>query len=1473
MRRGLTCKFLFASLYDFVELLFGDLYKLRVNEATKGGAKVVVVGPPCAGKTTFIKQFLEPRGIETAEETVGLAPGAEEAREEGLLQRLRRRVLGRDVRGDKVKEELDGIGDADFLKAFDKLPQDFVEHLKKKYVGWSLYLFYIQPDAEYEEAKRLRAVMEEVGVEFKWFGLSYLLPGLAKALAEKGEDYVRRQLKLYKELAEELDIAEGRLRKAAESALESLLGQVKEVVERLIDAAAPGAGAAASILTEVLTALLFSRGGRNEFIKLVARLGELDETLRCILAARLALALGLDRGAVEKALATLAGADVQKLAEDVKALKDEVERLWIKVKSVKRGVLFLVDVEMGGLYENFVVPNEKPYVDLQVGLFPLVAGGRFEEEARRVMEKLERDGVAVLVGPKGIGKSTLAAYVVWKMLSGGGVEAAIRVEKSAKELTLKRTLGFVERKTVVLYDPSPLEVYYKHKYMDETERPEEVIETFEELADFLQSGGGGVRLLVVLPTDLYEVVEDKVFESFKDEELKKAFKNAVLKIALNGAEFLHSVIKTYSSCEGDYSKLAEEIAQFNGGYTLVAKYAGLWLRDNGCKVESVERAVEEAKSQPKLFLAHYIWHVLLRGSGNLARKAAVPLLLHAYFGPVPVGMTYITKAVKNGVWHFLKPEELEGFSLESLREDELEPIAKWLAQRHEDLVEETLRDLAGLNGEEARKPYRETLRYLIEALDWARGEVLKEGDKILAELGVPKEHRVMWMSLLFFVNRRLAAVFKSGGCWQRVAFIAGHALARYPKLPTTKPPGDTAEVLGDALKSCAVDDYLTIDGEIPWLSAYVVWFPYFVEAQYARDLPQIRRIRERLGVLPNLVDADIMEIVKKTVEGLLARWRREDVASTEILYALGLTALAAGAEVDEKTADLLLRTATTAVQKVTYTAAVLPVLAALRLLGEKAPHRYVVALAAASELRQWRPETAQYIYNALQQLKDRLREMSHVWSLVEAVDAYSNLLRKHSIHIEDRWEEAFEDMCSLYGEVKKRVAEAPDGDSLAQHLLETAARASVVAVALGSDVLAPHVQERCGLSDFVKEAEAVRETLNDVMAHPEKLKTVENNEDLAEWVRTRSIKGDARKAFEDLRTWFTGEIALYKLHHALNKRGDLDQEKLKQAAKEFEDAAEIASSTSGHLVVSQGEEKLFKDLEQWINYLKFSYWALRAYILAAESCEEFLRSAEGLQTPETTKSFPKLWKEASENIISTAEYLATTANIFGGYLVCLAASGKKQEVEKLLKEWRWLLYYSPEISIVTRLVLKLFGVGEGAKLYEIVYVFEPGLSPEFRPALWLLAGRLQRDRALEECAKFIPPWDEALDAVAYSVKFKSELCVDAVASAAGNRVAAERLKSVIEKVVPEARLLLDKVDWRTLVEVLAPRYFPAHLAFMLLAAVEGRADAVRLHGLWGSAGLKTPLLRRLFRAVYENCGDLNSEECRMALLKLYYLHS
>jgi len=890
-------------------------------------------------------------------------------------------------------------------------------------------------------------------------------------------------------------------------------------------------------------------------------------------------------------------------------------------------------------------------------------------------------------------------------------------------------------------------------------------------------------------------------------------------------EFLHEVVRQYSGCEGDYSKLAEKIAQFNGGYTLVAKYAGLWLRSNGCKVKNVESAVEETKKEPKLFLAHYIWRVLLRSSGDLARKAAVPLLLHAYFGPVPEGMTYITKAVNYGVWRFLKPEKLKSASLESLKEDALEPIAKWLTQKHEDLVEEVLRDLAGLNGEKARELYKKALSDLIKALDRARDEVLKEGGKILAELDVPEDDRGMENSLLAFVGGRLAAIFKSGEvrhCWKRVALIVGHALAGYHVLPRREQlPEDIAEALGDALKPCAVDAYLTIDGEIPPLSTYVA---------------QLMSTRE-LNILAPYAEADIIRAARKSAEGLLARRRKRDFWwLSETLYALGLAVLAAGAEVDGEMADLLLYTAPFAVQGVARPETVLTILAALRPLVEKAPHRYVSLLAVASELTLLDQGTTLYIYLALQQLEDRLLETERIWPLVEAVRAYSDLVRRYPEHIKSRWKGAA-NMCRLYDEVRKRGAVTAPGVGLStQRLFDAVARAYVLATALYSDELAQVVQRYCGLGDLIEEAEAVKGVLDGAVTHLDELrKIMENDTDFAEWVTIHSPTGDARFVIENVRNWLTHVLALYKLDHAIDEKGELDEKKLEEAAEEFEKAAEIN-----------------RKLKHWENYLIDRGWALRARVLAAKNLKELPARAEG---------FWDLWREAEKHLEPTAVYLATAAFTLGEYLVYLAASDNKEEAVKLLKERRWLLNYRPEVSVNTRLMLRVLGVGEGARQEEVVDVFKSLFLPEFRPALLMLAGRLQRDEAHKECGKLFNAQPS-----------EAKRCDIIVATAAGDRVAAEILRSVIEEVAPEARPLLGKADGRTLVEVLAPEYSHTRLAFMLLAAVEGRSDAVRLHGLWGSAWFKKPLVRRLFRAVYENCGDLNGEGCRMALLKLYYYH-
>jgi hypothetical protein len=260
--------------------------------------------------------------------------------------------------------------------------------------------------------------------------------------------------------------------------------------------------------------------------------------------------------------------------------------------------------------------------------------------------------------------------------------------------------------------------------------------------------------------------------------------------------------------------------------------------------------------------------------------------------------------------------------------------------------------------------------------------------------------------------------------------------------------------------------------------------------------------------------------------------------------------LAAGAEVDVDTADLLLYVTPFAVQRVAHLTAVLTVLETLRSLGEKAPHRYVSLLAAASELETLDQETSRYIYVALQQLKNRLLEAERRWPLVKATRAYSNLLRKHRIHIRDRLADAVADMCRLYGEVGKRGdAAAPDGGLSAQRLFNTVAGARVLAVALESDVLAPLVREHCGLGDLMREAEAVRSAL-EAAARPEELRRImESDADFAEWVATRDATGDAGSLFEELRAWFTAELAHYKLSHAINERGELDAESWKRWQK------------------------------------------------------------------------------------------------------------------------------------------------------------------------------------------------------------------------------------------------------------------------------------------------------------------------------------
>jgi hypothetical protein len=99
---------------------------------------------------------------------------------------------------------------------------------------------------------------------------------------------------------------------------------------------------------------------------------------------------------------------------------------------------------------------------------------------------------------------------------------------------------------------------------------------------------------------------------------------------------------------------------------------------------------------------------------------------------------------------------------------------------------------------------------------------------------------------------------KVKNCWKRAAYLMGRVLAGYPLVPKRGDlPAEAAEVLGEALKPCEADHYLTIGDKIPPLTYVVVSLPYL----------------EEVGIKP-LPSAFAEVYDGAVVEELIERWRR-----------------------------------------------------------------------------------------------------------------------------------------------------------------------------------------------------------------------------------------------------------------------------------------------------------------------------------------------------------------------------------------------------------------------------------------------------------------------------------------------------------------------------------------------------------------------------------------------------------------------
>jgi len=93
-----------------------------------------------------------------------------------------------------------------------------------------------------------------------------------------------------------------------------------------------------------------------------------------------------------------------------------------------------------------------------------------------------------------------------------------------------------------------------------------------------------------------------------------------------------------------------------------------------------------------------------------------------------------------------------------------------------------------------------------------------------------------------------------------------------------------------------------------------------------------------------------------------------------------------------------------------------------------------------------------------------------------------------------------------------------------------------------------------------------------------------------------------------------------------------------------------------------------------------------------------------------------------------------------------------------------------------------------------------------------------------------------------------------------------------DKLIDEFRGLVDGLDGKSLVRLIAPTSSMARLALMLHALINGDEELAKAHALIGTVEVTEKLPARLFLEAYRACCDLGSEEFRRAIARLFFLH-
>jgi hypothetical protein len=1086
------------------------------------------------------------------------------------------------------------------------------------------------------------------------------------------------------------------------------------------------------------------------------------------------------------------------------------------------------------------------------------------------------------------------------------VYAVIRVDSlnPGDALELNNLIKTAGRRFVVIYDPSPIKAYYKPEAMQVVEHGNKSVKniTLRELVEIVKNTLKELMevrnawVVVILPSELYdEVSKSKELRNILDD-----IKSYTIDVDLKDEVFLREVIKRYSGCDNVSDDLVRRVMNFDS-YTLVAKYAGIWLRERKCKVEDVDMALSESAGKPKLFFAHYIWGVILGKSTDLAMKVSVPLILHATFGPIPEGITYITKAVnRDGTWKLIDRNELAESKLEDLREDNLEPIAKWLSTEHEDLIEETLQELVGLRGEEARNNYRNHgFENLINALNSGYHEkALKE----VRELGHEVKPEKAVINLLIFVGERLKHALKPyTDCWKRAAFIIGAALAGHDSVPRPEDlseslRGNVAKSLGNALNRCGVDDYLLVGNVIPPLIRYLTYTRVPTEAfidRYNEAVAEVNRILKTEAFIDKAV-AEVNRAVAEVNRILNIAMDRPrfyvsistyDAGSFYGFYGLGLASIIAkavesGKPIEPSDADAALHIVSLTMQRdislsfteplslVSFTE---PVLSALVPLRDKAPQRYLEVLAFALD-RVSRPDklgllcpdldTVIYILNEFNYILNRYGDgvKGHAWTLVRAIGASINSLYKCLKDCDDYRDYMDTSFRTELERIASRVAGLLNEIKRLNPSLDIIAWALALLPALDNKCVRALMESVLGIDVVNKKAKEVAEDLSRLR---------ESAQELIKQIRDEDFMDLIPEETSDLMyAW-----ALYKLNN----------DELREAEELFNEAAR--------------ERREIGDYER---YLDYSNWALRAKAIRSKLA--------GNELVELVNGFRQLYEEAKKQ-----PYALFLSNILGGYLVSLALTGGNEEIrrieELLREEWRGPGRYSRAL-ILTRLTLNALLSPRGelsGELKDRLFV-KPGelivalgggyIDINSLPALRAIYGTINPGDEIRLC-------DDSTDDPIIHISCKHNVFVSRIFSEELDQQEEGNLRLALIKyfeywisngevldllkkldldaksLVNELKELIHELSGKSLLSVVSfslcseheqLRCSWEHLTYMLYALINDNEKLAKAHALYGAASVAGKLPARLYLEAYRACCDLRSESFRLALARLFFYH-